>query len=108
MGQDITSLLLRAANQPAPTATLAPNLTDDICTPLIVRVSRVLDALPAEVKAQGIQLAYVCERLRGANGRKAQAGAVGDCMRTLKWQRRRFWKAGRTGFHARWFPPAGT
>ena len=96
--------LVSKANQSAHES--SSSSVDESHTALIDRVRRVLNSLPEEIKANGVQLEYMRERLRGAKGRKAHAGSVGDCLRALGWRRVREWKKGHAGFRARWYPPA--
>lgn len=61
--------------------------------PLDVRLSRLLATIPAEVQAEGLSLETVRKMLRGAKGRGAHAGEVGDALRRLGYVRERRWVA---------------
>lgn len=76
--------------------------------PLIDRVRDLIKAIPPVVIADGLVLRELQARLKGRIKCTCHAGELADCLRTLGFQRRRYWKEGRAGFHARWFPTRNT
>jgi hypothetical protein len=91
----------KAAIQPPP----VPD-PDTPLTPLIHRLKKFIDTLPAELRAQPQPLEVFREGLRGRQaGRKAHAGELGACLRKLGYTRRRGWCESEGGFRACWFPP---
>ena len=73
--------------------------------PLDLRLRRLLDTIPPEVWRDGIALETLRKMLRGAKGRGARSGAVGDELRRMGWKRVRSWRKSENGFRALWFPP---
>jgi hypothetical protein len=76
--------------------------------PLVDRVRDLLKEIPPAVIADGLVLRELQIRLKGRIKRTCHAGELADCLRTLGFQRRRYWKEGRAGFNARWFPSRNT
>ena len=74
--------------------------------PLDVRLKRLLDTIPPEVRSDGISLETLRKMLRGAKGRGAHSGAIGDELRRMGWKRVRSWRKSENGFRALWFPPS--
>lgn len=73
--------------------------------PLVARLKKLLDTIPAEVQAEGLSLETVRKMLRGAKGRGAHAGEIGDALRRLGYVRERRWRTAEGGFRAKWYPP---
>ena len=80
--------------------------TREKLVPLDVRLKRLLDTLAPEVKAEGLCLETLRKMLRGAKGRGAHSGAIGDELRRMGWKRVRSWTKSENGFRALWFPPS--
>lgn len=75
--------------------------------PLTIRLTRLLETIPDAVKAEGLSLEHLRQRLTGRTQPTARAGDVGMALRQLEWRPRRNWKTrGTTGVPALWFPPS--
>ncbi len=92
---------LKATSQKKPTP--VPAVTDSPLAPLILRVKKFIDGLPPDQRTQPQSLEFFRASLRGRQGRKAQAGELGDVLRKLGYTRVRGWRDG--GFKAIWYPP---
>jgi hypothetical protein len=74
--------------------------------PLKNRLSRVLDAVPPAVQAEGLSIMALQSQLR-ARGRGhsvCHIGELSDALRKKGWTRRR--RNGADGYCALWFPPS--
>ncbi len=71
--------------------------------PLIQRVQKFVAGLSADQQVQPQPLEFFRVSLKGRQGRKAQAGELGDVLRKLGYMRVRGWRDG--GFKAVWHPP---
>jgi hypothetical protein len=87
-------------------ARAAAQSTRDRLIPLSVRLSKLLSQISGEVQAEGLCLETLRKMLRGAKGRGAHSGAIGDELRRMGWRRVRSWKKSENGFRALWFPPS--
>lgn len=87
-------------------ARIEAQATREKLVPLNVRLKRLLDTIVPEVKADGIALETLRKMLRGAKGRGAHSGAIGDELRRMGWRRVRRWGKSENGFRALWFPPS--
>lgn len=100
----INSLAARssaAQQQPAPTPA---DEYRERTRPLTDRLRDLLTTIPPEIIAEGLSLRELQPRLRGRKGRACHHAELADALRALGFTRRRYWKDGRTGFNARWFP----
>lgn len=87
--------------QPSPVAD-----PDTPLTPLLQRLKKFIDNLPAELRNQPQPLEFFRQGLRGRQvGNNAHAGELGAAMRKLGYVRRRGWSELEGGFRALWFPP---
>ncbi len=77
--------------------------TDSPLAPLIQRVQKFVAGLSADQRTQPQSLEFFRVSLKGRQGRKAQAGELGDVLRKLGYTRVRGWRDG--GFKAVWHPP---
>jgi hypothetical protein len=80
--------------------------TRERMVPLSVRLSKLVSQISEEVQAEGLCLETLRKMLRGAKGRGAHSGAIGDELRRMGWRRVRSWKKSENGFRALWFPPS--
>ncbi len=72
-------------------------------TPLEDRLSKLLSAIPHEVKDQGLSLNALRNMLAGKWRGKCHPGELGAALRKLGYQRRRSWSNGTQSFSALWF-----
>ena len=72
--------------------------------PLNIRLKKLLESIPAEVQAEGLSLETIRTMLRGAQGRAAHAGTLGEALRRLGYGRERRWRAAEGAFKALWYP----
>jgi hypothetical protein len=72
-------------------------------TPLEDRLSKLLAAIPTEVKRQGISLHSLRNMLAGKWRGRCHPGELGVALRKLGYQRRRNWSDGTQSFSALWF-----
>lgn len=73
-------------------------------TPLEDRLSKLLTAIPHEVKEQGLSLSALRNMLAGKWRGKCHPGELGVALRKMGYQRRRNWSKGCQSFRALWFP----
>ncbi len=74
-------------------------------TPLLQRLKKFIDNLPAELRTQPQPLEFFRQGLRGRQpGNNAHAGELGACLRKLNYTRRRGWSESDGGFRALWRP----
>jgi hypothetical protein len=92
----------KVAIQPPPTAD-----PDTPFTPLLQRLKKFIDNLPADLRNQSQPLEFFRQGLRGRqSGNKAHAGEIGSCLRKLGYTRCRAWSSkSDDGFKAMWWPP---
>ena len=91
----------KVAVQPPPVAD-----PDTPLTPLVQRLKKFINGLPAELRTQPQSLEFFRDGLRGRQARrKAHAGELGACLRKLGYTRRRGWCESGAGFRALWWPP---
>jgi hypothetical protein len=84
----------------------------DRLVPLQTRLKRLLDEIPPEVRAEGLQIQELRLRLAGRARRNrgfvgCQVGELANEMRRLGWRRVRDWSNREAGYCSRWFPPTG-
>lgn len=73
-------------------------------TPLQDRLETLLEKIPDEVKREGLSLPVLQTMLKGnARGTVAHAGALGSCLRSAGFVRRRRWSQSDDGFRSKWF-----
>jgi hypothetical protein len=82
----------------------------DRLVPLQMRLKRLLDEIPPEVKAEGLQIQELRLKLAGRARRNrgfvgCQIGELANEMRRLGWRRVRDWTNREAGYCSRWFPP---
>lgn len=97
---DYIASLLQVTQHPQPEP--APEPDTNTLRPLLDRVRDLLATIPDSVKAEGLVLRELQARLRGRQGRSCSHVELGDCLRTLGYQRRRGWDKKSAGFRARW------
>lgn len=91
----------KVAIQPPPVA--AP---DTPLTPLLQRLKKFIENLPANLRNEPQPLEFFRQGLRGRqSGNNAHAGELGVALRKLGYTRRRGWCASEDGFRALWWPP---
>ncbi|MDO8264670.1 MAG: hypothetical protein Q7T21_15805 [Gallionella sp.] len=90
----------KVAIQPQPVAD-----PDTPLTPLVQRLKKFIDGLPAELRTQPQSLEFFRQGLRGRQGGKAHAGELGECLRKAGYTRKRGWSVSENGFRALWYPP---
>ncbi len=73
-------------------------------TPLEDRLSKLLTAIPHEVKEQGLSLNALRNMLAGKWRGKCHPGELGAALRKLGYQRQRNWSNATQSFRALWFP----
>jgi len=78
---------------------------DTPLTPLLQRLKKFIDNLPADQRTQPHPLEFFRQGLRGRQGGKAHAGELGVALRKAGYTRRRCWSAAANGFRAHWHPP---
>lgn len=92
----------KVAIQPPPVAD-----PDTPLTPLVQRLKKFIENLPAELRNQPQPLEFFRQGLRGRQaGNNAHAGELGACLRKLGYTRRRAWSKSEGGFRALWWPPS--
>ena len=89
----------------------AANAARDRLVPLQTRLKRLLDEIPPEVQAEGLQIQELRLRLAGRARRNrgfvgCQIGELANEMRRLGWRRVRDWTNREAGYCSRWFPPS--
>lgn len=82
----------------------------DRLAPLQTRLKRLLDEIPPEVQAEGLQIQELRLRLAGRARRNrgfvgCQIGELANELRRLGWRRVRDWTNRNAGFRSRWYPP---
>ena len=91
----------KVAIQPQPVAD-----PDTPLTPLLQRLKKFIDGLPAELRTQPQSLEFFRQGLRGRQpGNNAHAGELGVCLRKTGYTRKRGWSVSENGFRALWHPP---
>jgi hypothetical protein len=73
-------------------------------TPLEDRLSKLLEAIPTEIKSQGVSLHSLRNMLAGKWRGCCHPGELGIALRKLGYQRRRSWSDGTQSFSALWYP----
>ena len=73
-------------------------------TPLEDRLSKLLSAIPFEIKSQGVSLHSLRNMLAGKWRGRCHPGELGIALRKLGYQRRRSWSDGTQSFSALWYP----
>lgn len=79
--------------------------SDTSFTPITERLRRIIAALPPDEKVKPQTLEFFRSRLRGRQRRNAQAGEVGQALRSLNYVRKRSWRKEFGGFCSLWYPP---
>ena len=74
-------------------------------TPITERLKRIIAAMPPDEQAKPQTLEFYRSRLRGRQRRNAQAGEVGQALRSLHYVRKRSWREEFGGFCSLWYPP---
>jgi hypothetical protein len=78
---------------------------DTPLTPLLQRLKKFIDNLPADLRTQPQSLEFFRQGLRGRQpGNNAHAGDLAGCLRKAGYTRRRCWSVSENGFRALWWP----
>lgn len=78
---------------------------DTPLTPLLQRLKKFIENLPADLRNQPQQLEFFRQGLRGRQpGNNAHSGELGAALRKLGYVRRRGWSELEGGFRALWHP----
>lgn len=72
-------------------------------TPLEERLTKLLAAIPSEIKDQGLSLQAIQTMLAGRWRGKCHPGELGIALRRLGFQRRRNWSDASQSFCALWY-----
>ena len=72
-------------------------------TPLEDRLSKLLAAIPPEVKDQGLSLSVLRGMLAGKWRGNCHPGELGVALRKLGYARRRNWSESQGGFKSTWY-----
>lgn len=92
----------KVAIQPPP-----PTDPETPLTPLVQRLKKFIENLPADLRIQPQPLEFFRQGLRGRQlGNSAHAGELGAALRKLGYIRRRGWCESEGGFRALWWPPS--
>ncbi len=78
---------IKAMSQKKPTP--VPEETERPLAPLIQRVKKFIEGLPPDQRTQPQSLEFFRVSLKGRQGRKAQAGELGDVLRVGLYPRQR-------------------
>ena len=72
--------------------------------PLLVRLQKKVNEIPATTQQQGLSLLELQVRMKGRKGGMPHVGELAAALRKLGWIRRRQWSDSEDGFRAKWYP----